>query len=255
MKIALDAGHGKNTAGRRIPADFDAKQTREWQLNSRVVEYAANLLVSAGYQVVRTDDPTGVIDVSLSDRCIKANTEKCDFFISVHHNAGVNKQKGGGTSCYYYKDDTYAQSLYIKIVENTQLFGNRVIPVQKANFYVLRHTTMPAILIENGFMDSSTDAPIILTSFHANKTAEGILNFVRALEGHISGSDNSDNYFTPCDTSETSIVDALISIGIDYSLSYRKEIGKYNNIDKIGLAEGNTVMLNLLKKGQLKIPR
>lgn len=255
MKIALDAGHGKNTAGRRIPSDFDAKQTREWQLNSRIVEYAANLLVSAGYEVVRTDDPTGVVDVSLSDRCLKANTQKCDYFISIHHNAGVNKQTGGGTSCYYYKDNTYAAALYKNIVAQTQLFGNRVVPVQKANFYVLRHTTMPAILVENGFMDSATDAPIILSSFHANKTAEGILNFVRELSCHLHGSDSSDNYFTPCDASETSIVDALISIGIDYSLSYRKEIGRYNHIDKIGLAEGNTLMLELLKKGQLKIPR
>ena len=37
---------------------------------------------------------------------------------------------------------------------------------------------MPAFLLENGFMDSSTDVPIILTVDHANKTAQGILNFL-----------------------------------------------------------------------------
>ena len=37
---------------------------------------------------------------------------------------------------------------------------------------------MPAFLIENGFMDSKTDVPIILTEAHAEKTAKGIVEFL-----------------------------------------------------------------------------
>ena len=44
--------------------------------------------------------------------------------------------------------------------------------------YVCKNTKMPAFLIENGFMDSTTDVPIILSEDHANKTAQGILNFL-----------------------------------------------------------------------------
>ena len=68
--------------------------------------------------------------------------------------------------------------MYNKIVGKNGLVGNRSSKVIKNAFYVLKNTTMPAFLIENGFMDSKTDVPIILTEVHADKTAQGILEFL-----------------------------------------------------------------------------
>lgn len=45
-------------------------------------------------------------------------------------------------------------------------------------FYVVKNTTMPAFLVENGFMDSPTDVPVILSAQHAEKTAQGLLIFL-----------------------------------------------------------------------------
>ena len=62
-------------------------------------------------------------------------------------------------------------------------------------------------------------------------------------------------YFTACDSSYTSIADALRSIGADSSLAYRKEIAAANGIaDYTGTAAQNTQMLDLLKAGRLIIP-
>ena len=61
------------------------------------------------------------------------------------------------------------------LIAKTGLKGNRSKPTLTAGFYVLKHTKMPAVLLELGFMDSSTDVPIILTNAYAQKCARAIV--------------------------------------------------------------------------------
>ena len=63
----------------------------------------------------------------------------------------------------------------------TGLRGNRANPMARASLYVLRHTTMPAVLVEFGFMDSTTDTPIILTDEFAEQAAEGVVSALISL--------------------------------------------------------------------------
>ena len=182
MKICIDAGHGRYTDGKRCMKKLDANETREWVLNDRIADKLTELLKSYKCEVLRVDDVTGNTNVSLEERVKKANNWGADVFISIHHNAGVNGGKGGGTQVYYTSSNTdrkrQAQALYDSIVALTKLVGNRSSKVLNQNMYVCKNTKMPAFLLENGFMDSSTDVPIILTVDHANKTAQGILNFL-----------------------------------------------------------------------------
>ena len=182
MKICIDAGHGRYTAGKRCMKKLDANETREWVLNDRVADKLIELLKSYKCEILRVDDVTGNTNVSLEERVKKANNWGADVYISIHYNAGVNGGKGGGTQVYYTSSKaerkTQAQALYDSIVALTKLVGNRSSKVINQNMYVCKYTNMPAFLIENGFMDSSTDVPIILTIDHANKTAQGILNFL-----------------------------------------------------------------------------
>ena len=46
FKIALSAGHGKNTAGKRCKKSLDPNETREWVLNNRIADKVENLLKS-----------------------------------------------------------------------------------------------------------------------------------------------------------------------------------------------------------------
>lgn len=182
VKIAIDAGHGLYTAGKRCLKSLDASQTREWFLNDRIATKLAELLNGYECEVLRTDDTTGKTDVGLTERCNKANEWDADIFISIHHNAGLNGKNGGGTQVYYYSSKaertTQAQALYDAIVAETKLVGNRSSKVIKKAFTVVAKTKMPAFLIENGFMDSPQDTPVILTDAHATKTAKGILNYL-----------------------------------------------------------------------------
>jgi hypothetical protein len=62
-------------------------------------------------------------------------------------------------------------------------------------------------------------------------------------------------YYRTCSSSKASIVDALDSIGVDSSKTFRTKIAKKNGIsDYTGTASQNTKLLNLLKKGKLLVP-
>ena len=186
-KIAIDAGHGLSTSGKRCMKKLDSNETREWTLNSRIANKLENLLKSYDCEVLRVDDTTGLTDISLANRVKKANDWGADVYVSVHHDAGVNGGSGGGTTVFYCSSSAerkaQAETLYKTVVGFTGLAGNRSNKVRNYPFYVIKNTKMPAFLIENGFMDSSVDVPIILSEAHAEKTAKGLFNF---LIGHLS---------------------------------------------------------------------
>lgn len=182
VKIAIDAGHGLHTLGKRCMKKLDPNETREWILNNRIASKLETLLKSYNCEVMRVDDPTGQTDITLANRVKKANSWGADVYISIHHDAGLNGKSGGGTTVYYYSSkserNVQAQKLYSAVVSQTGLAGNRASKIIKKDFYVIAKTNMPAFLIENGFMDSPTDVPIILSEDHAIKTAKGLLNFL-----------------------------------------------------------------------------
>ena len=184
LKIALTAGHYLGTAGKRCLKSLDPNETREWVLNNRIADKVEKLLTAyEGYQLIRTDDTTGKTEVSLDDRIRAANNFGADIYISIHHNAGISGGKGGGIVAYTYTkvDATtkaWQKALYEALVTETGLKGNRAAPLATANLAECRKTTMPAVLLELGFMDSKTDVPIILTEEYADRCARAIVKVV-----------------------------------------------------------------------------
>ena len=191
FKIAYNAGHYLKTPGKRCLKKLDKNETREWVLNDRICrKFEEKLRAYEGYELLRVDDPTGATDVSLADRVKKANSWGAHIFISFHHNAGVNGGTGGGFVIYVYtnvdaKTLAYQKKLYDAVIKRTGLKGNRATPLAKANLYECRKTTMPALLLECGFMDSATDVPIILTDEYADQVATACVEFVVA-EGKLT---------------------------------------------------------------------
>lgn len=189
FKIALDAGHGLYTAGKRCDVKIDPNETREWTLNSRICNKIQQYLKDyEGYELLRVDDTTGKTDVDEYQRCVKANNFNADFYLSVHHNAGINRGSGGGLTTFVYlnvdeKTLVWQRELYDAIIKHTGLRGNRATPNARADFCVLRETNMPAVLIECGFMDSTTDVPIILTEDFADEVAKACVEVIVSRGG------------------------------------------------------------------------
>ena len=157
--IVFDAGHGRNTPGKRTP---DGE--REWTFNDKMLRAAQKHLTDnyQGFTIVRTDDPTGNTDVSLAARVTRANNAKGDVFVSFHNNA-LNGKWGphGGTETYVPtpiannpKSNGLAKMVHPRL---QRAFGLRDRGIKAGNLYVIMNTNMPAILLEGGFMDSTAD--------------------------------------------------------------------------------------------------
>ena len=261
--IAIDAGHGMKTSGKRCLKSIDPNQTREWWLNDRIADRLEVLLASYDCKIVRVDDTTGAKDISLSARVKTANNANADMYISIHHNAGVGGGNGGGTVVFYYASEkmkAMATRLYYAIVARTNLIGNRYEKVGKKGFYVIKNTKMPAFLIENGFMDSRVDTPVILTAGHAEKTAQGIFAFVVEELGLTKKkaatkptTTQNGTYYPAYTGKRTTLSAALTTLGINSTFAFRKKIAKANHITGyVGTAGQNTQMYNLLVAGLLK---
>ncbi len=185
FKIALGAGHGMDTAGKRCHKSLDPNETREWWLNDRICDYTEEGLKDYdGYELLRLDDSDdGEEDVALAARVNSANEWGADFYCSVHHNASGKVFSGGGIVALTHPKSSAASvewrnELYEALIEHTGLRGNRATPKATSDLYVLRKTKMPAVLLELGFMDSSVDVPIILTDEYARNCAKAIVEVI-----------------------------------------------------------------------------
>ena len=184
FKLALSAGHYKYTAGKRCLRSLDPYETREWVLNDRICDkIESKLKAYEGYELLRLDDTTGEHSISLEERTTAANKFKADFYLSIHHNAGINGGSGGGVVVYTYTNvgaetKAWQKDLYDAIIKKTGLKGNRSTPLAQANLHEVRESAMPACLIECAFMDSKTDVPILLTDSFADQVAEACVEVI-----------------------------------------------------------------------------
>ncbi|WP_210468860.1 N-acetylmuramoyl-L-alanine amidase [Sporosarcina sp. 6E9] len=173
IKIAIDAGHGLNTPGKRAPSG-----EREWMFNNKVaLAVISRLHTFQNVQLLRLDDPTGTVDVELKTRTNRANAWRADVLISIHHNAylGVWGPHGGietytlpGASQQSRDLAAVVQPLVVKAMGLCDR-GNKTL-----NLHMLRESKMPAILIEGGFMDSTTDIVALLNEQKLKKQGEAI---------------------------------------------------------------------------------
>ncbi len=187
FKIALNAGHGLYTSGKRCLKALDPNETREWTLNARICEkIEAKLKAYTGYELLRLDDRTGITDVALKTRTNKANQWDADIYIAMHANAhppesiGPNGGSGNGIIAIVYtkassKSVEWQKELYDSLIKHTGLKGNRSNPLPKQNLHEVRESNMPAVLLELGFMDNAKDVPVILSDDFADKSATAIV--------------------------------------------------------------------------------
>lgn len=180
--LAISAGHYLYTAGKRCAKQIDPTETREWVLNARVADKLTAILNRyEGIKILRLDDPTGQKAITIENRAKVSNDEHADFYLAIHHNAGAKLSSAGGVVVYHYplaRNKRQAKDLYNCIVSHNGLKGNRSTPVKETtSLYEVTAPKADSILVENGFMDSIVDTPIILTDDYAQKSAEGMAEF------------------------------------------------------------------------------
>ena len=187
FKIAYCAGHHLGNP-KGIPLSMGLGDIREWTLNDRVARHFAQ--AAAKYpqvELLRTDDPSGQRLIDIPQRTAAANDWGADLYLDIHHNGGINGGYGGGVVIFSYPGSApgrqYRDGIYDAVRAAGGLRGDRAQPRQEVAFDSLRLTHMPAVLAEYGFMDSRTDAPVILTDVYAKLVAEATMAGIAKVAG------------------------------------------------------------------------
>ena len=163
--VALGDGHGIGTAGKETPNIPElGRKVKENEFNRAVVKFLDVDLKRCGFDTLLVA-PTDA-DTSLGDRVNLANTKKADAYVSIHYNAFDGSFGGSnpeGLSVHIYPNSKEGRKLGTAILNHLKTGTKQVNRgLKEANFYVLHHTSMPAILSENGFMDNKREALLML---------------------------------------------------------------------------------------------
>jgi N-acetylmuramoyl-L-alanine amidase len=175
--IVIDPGHGGSDDG----AMHNGLVEKELNLN--VAERLRALLIARGWLVKMTREtdvdvfaPNDSAHDELQARCDVSNQAGARLFISIHTNSFTTSELSG-TTTYYYKSDSYglADAVHARLAATLPTADDGI---RKENFYVIHHTTAPAILVEMAFLSNPGDAQLLKTDAFLQKIAVGIANGV-----------------------------------------------------------------------------
>ncbi|MDO5519333.1 MAG: N-acetylmuramoyl-L-alanine amidase [bacterium] len=204
FKVAIDAGHGSNTAGKRTcKFTKDVKlsngtvikkgqQYREHYANVMVSDFLATELKRCGISVYKSawddkdasDDP----DISLSTRQKNIKAAKCNISVSNHFNAyGTNWNSAQGIGTFYHSSvygdsKKLATSVYNQIVKGTSQKKRGIKQQAFAMVNTSRLGVKAAILNEYAFMTNEHEAQDLMANVEyckecAVEVAKGICNY------------------------------------------------------------------------------
>lgn len=170
-KIVVDAGHGPNTAGKRSP-DGNLK---EFMFNRAVAQFIKQLLSKEEVCVIFTHDDTH--DVPLRERIVLANQLRVDGYVSIHANAfGSDWNEAQGIETFTCVHAGNLTNRLGKLVQQALIreTGRKDRGLKQRDFAVLRETTMPAILVECGFMTNRQEMKLLSSPHYQKQCAQAI---------------------------------------------------------------------------------
>ncbi|MDJ0701769.1 MAG: N-acetylmuramoyl-L-alanine amidase [Leptolyngbyaceae cyanobacterium MO_188.B28] len=174
--VVIDPGHGGSD-----PGAVGINGMQEKGIVLEISRQVALRLEQQGIQAVltRRDD----LDLDLDPRILIAEQVNADLLVSIHANAiNLRRPDVNGLESYYTTD---VGRQLAQVIHNTilQRLGVADRGIRESRFYILRHTTMPAVLIETGFLTGAQDARNLADpawrSRMADAIAQGILQYVR----------------------------------------------------------------------------
>lgn len=198
MIIGLDAGHTLSGAG----TGASSKYASETVKNREILNKLTAILREKGHTVVNCTVDKSSND--LADRVRLANAQNLDLFVSLHLNAFKETTDAMGVETYIWNGSysgkeanrVIAKRVNDKLVSS---IGWKDRKVKEANYYVLRETIAPAILIELGFCDSKKDMELWDTTKISVALFEGITNttytYTSSANSNSAVSSSKDLYY------------------------------------------------------------
>ncbi len=187
-KIVIDPGHGGEDCGA-----IGASGSFEKTITLQIAKEVEKLLKEAGAKVIMTRTTDTEVspkhrmatDVDeLQARCDVANKAKADIFVSIHMDSFTSREASGTTGYYYTKGSAASKRLAAAIQSNliSQLKTTSR-GVKTCNFYVVKHTKMPATLIEVAFVSNPKEERLLTSKKGVQKAAVGIVKGISDFFG------------------------------------------------------------------------
>ena len=176
--VVIDAGHGGHDRG-GIPGQTIAEKVMTLDVAQRL----RNVLSASGYRVVMTRDSD--VFVPLPTRVSIANSYRNAIFVCIHFNATQRAGAGGIETYFYSRESLPLASAIHYYVTGGAPSANR--GVRRRGYYVLRRTSIPAVLVECGFLTNPTEAAYAQSVSYRQKLAEEIAAGIRGRNSVGSG--------------------------------------------------------------------
>ena len=190
--ICIDPGHGGADPGAvSLTGHEESDQTLAI---AKAIRAREDWLPEVKFVYTRMEDKR-LGDTPLEDvtaRVELANSAKADLFVSIHLNAD-NARQGRGIETFHFRNQAtgwdspegkrLAQVIQKATVKNTGLIDRGV---KTAAFYVIRHTNMPAVLVEAGFIGGlPAEAELVVRPGYHAQVATGILQGIADCLGLV----------------------------------------------------------------------
>lgn len=180
-KVYIDAGHGG-----KDPGAIGCGKVHEADINLIVAKHLEAELKRNGHTVkmCRTTDITKELD----ERTTEANKWGADIYFAIHCNA-FDQASANGTETFCYAKGGNGEKIakavqkellaVLKTSDRCKDCGGS----KEANFYVLRKTTMPAVLTELAFVTNQADCAKLTNADYQKKCAVAICKGICAYLG------------------------------------------------------------------------
>ncbi|MDL2257937.1 N-acetylmuramoyl-L-alanine amidase [Eubacteriales bacterium OttesenSCG-928-K08] len=172
--IVVDAGHGGPDGG-AVTADG----VPEAGINLTIAQLVENGLREAGFSVVMTrSDENALANSKQQDMHARREIMRMDSvnaIVSIHMNKFQDKSVSGPMA-FYMKGSKEGEKLATCVISAVcETIGRQSRPANPGDYYVVRESIAPAVIIECGFLSNPEDARLLQDPEHQQKLADGIV--------------------------------------------------------------------------------
>lgn len=249
-RVAIDAGHGSKTAGKRTPDGY----LEHW-INVKTAYYAEQYLEARGVECVRIgwDDTNAKddADVSLTQRQKQIKAADCDIALSMHANAyGTGYNSANGVETLVHKtaskrgDSTaLAKAIQAQLIKGTSQTNRGVKQQSLAMCNCTAMGVKAAALMEIGFMTNKHEAKLMMTDVFCKEqgedTARGALAYLGIADKKVTTSTNK--------TTKKRIVDPAQSFNKSYAKTYTVTASELNLRDEASASDKDSIITAIPK--------
>ena len=179
--VMIDAGHGGYD-----PGAITSQGIYEKEINLQIAKKVRDFLVPGGVTTLLTRDededyvPDGVSgritkkQIDLNYRIAKAVEARADIFVSIHVNSTAEARNSGAETFYHFSS-VEGKDLAVNIQQElVKISGMNRRVAKPGDFYIIKNTSMPAVIVEVGYLSNVAERKKLQQSWYQEQVAHGI---------------------------------------------------------------------------------